>query len=77
MANPRRKTLHIPSPSTMEPASATQARDTKEPQSQKSVQASSENDSDAALDTSPNTKSSEPVNGRSKMKKKRGMKRAV
>jgi len=64
MANPCRKTLHISSPATMGAASATQARDTRESQSQ-SVQASSGNDSDAALDTLPNTEFSEPANGRS------------
>ncbi len=44
---------------------ATQARAARKPQSQKPVQAPNENDSDAALDTSPNTKSSETANGRS------------
>ncbi len=59
MANP------TPLPSPMGPASATQARDARKPQSQKPVQAPNENDSDAALGTSPNTKSSETANGRS------------
>ena len=52
-------------PSSTEPASATQARDARKSQSQKPLQTFNENDSDAALDTSSNTKSSETVNGRS------------
>ncbi len=59
MANP------TPLPYSTGPASATQARDARKPQSQKPLQAPNENDSDAALDTSSNTKSSETVNGRS------------
>ncbi len=59
MANP------TPLPSPTGPASATQARDARKPQSQKPLQAPNENDSDAALDTSSNTKSSETANGRS------------
>ncbi len=60
----------------MGPASATQARDARKPQSQKLVQAPNENDSDVALDTSPNTKSSEIVNGRSDSEHKQDGKEA-
>ena len=59
MANP------TPLPYPTGPASATQARDARKPQSQKPLQAPNENDSDAALDTSSNIKSSETANGRS------------
>ncbi len=59
MANP------TPLPYSTGPASATQARDARKLQSQKLLQASNENDSDVALDTSSNIKSSETANGRS------------
>lgn len=61
----------------MKSASVTQAKDTKESQRQKFIQAFNENDFDVALNTSFNTKSSKSINERSKMKKKREMKRAV
>ncbi len=63
-------------------ASVTQARDVRKSQSQKSFQTLNENDSDVALDTSFNTKSSEIVNERSDSEhkqdeKKRRMKRII
>jgi len=63
-------------PSSTRPASATQARDARKPQSQKSLQAFNENDSDVALDTSSNTKSSEIVNERSDSEHKQDGKEA-
>ncbi len=52
-------------PYSTESASATQARDARKLQSQKLLQTFNENDSDVALDTSSNIKSSEIVNERS------------
>jgi len=57
-------------------ASATQARDARKPQSQKPLQTFNENDSDVALDTSSNTKSSEIVNERSDSEHKQDEKEA-
>ena len=57
-------------------ASVTQARDVRKSQSQKSFQTLNENDSDVALDTSFNTKSSEIVNERSDSKHKQDEKKA-
>lgn len=62
--------------SSTRPASATQARDARKPQSQKPLQTLNENDSDVALDTSSNTKSSEIVNERSDSEHKQDEKEA-
>ena len=60
----------------MKSASVTQARDARKSQSQKLVQTLNENDSDVALDTSSNTKSSEIVNKRSDSEHKQDKKEA-
>ncbi len=62
--------------SSTKSASATQARDARKSQSQKPLQTFNENDSDVALDTSSNTKSSEIVNERSDSEHKQDEKEA-
>lgn len=70
MANP------TPLPYSTGPASATQARDARKSQSQKPLQALNVNDSDVALDTSSDTKSSEIANERSDSERKQDGKEA-
>ncbi len=62
--------------SSTKSASVTQARDARKSQSQKFLQTFNENDSDVALDTSSNTKSSEIVNEKSDSEHKQDEKEA-